>query len=231
MIYRSNLTAPDIQPLFVNAGEHLGTYGHTILHDNQFDANCGYMSHDEAAILYNVAKCVRGDWCEIGSHTGWSAAHIAIAGNLVDLIDPDYVRLDFAARTQENLQAVGVLGTCVLHPVTSEQFWQKNNQFYDGVVIDGNHDAPMPLQDAKWAIPWLKNSAVLFFHDFGGRPIRDAVRFCVEAGFSFRIYNTPEMIAVCYRNLALLPQHIGDPKVDWKKRRAQYHDFDYRGES
>lgn len=234
MIYKSNLTAPDLQPLFVHTATHLGVHNHSILHDVDFEPHCGYMSHDEAAILYNIARLNQGEWLEIGSHTGWSGAHIATAGNCVDMLDPSYQDPKFLERTAENLTAVGVSRLCQLIPLPSTNYWLSsahNSRHYKGAVIDGNHDAPYPEQDAAAVLPWLQEDAVVFFHDFCGRPIRDGVRLLIRHGFKFRVYNTPQMIGVCYRGNITLPPHVADTTVDWRKRRHQYPDFSYEGES
>lgn len=233
MIYKSNLTAPDLQPLFIYTAAHEGAHSHSILHDVGFDVSCGYMSHDEAAILHNIAKLNPGRWLEIGSHTGWSGAHVAIADLFIDMLDPAYQDLRFLQRTVQNLHAVGVAGFCRLIPLTSDRYWHSpdhGKRKYTGVIIDGNHDAPYPERDAISALPWLEENAVVFFHDFCGRPIRDGVRFLINQGFKFRVYNTPQMLGVCYRGNITLPVHVPDPAVDWKKRRAQYPDFNYQGE-
>ena len=92
MIYRSNLTAPDLQPHFRHAVCRV--MGHSQSHDVLSDfsdktdndpvcgpfKSCGALTHDEAAILYNIARQVGGTWLDIGGLTGWSACHMAAAG-------------------------------------------------------------------------------------------------------------------------------------------------------
>src|SRR5215203_1569622 len=56
----------------------------------------GFLSRDEANLLYNLALPFAGKRAlEIGCWLGWSAAHLALAGVQLDVIDPMLSRADF----------------------------------------------------------------------------------------------------------------------------------------
>lgn len=230
--YRSNITGPDLLPAFPNA-EPFVIGGHLTHHDKDFDTHCGYLSPDEAAILHTIAKDFPGLWCEIGSHTGWSGAHILTAGNDLVAMEPRFVELPFRERTRENLARVygpGV-GTFYGMSMRSDQYFACNTaEMFDGAFVDGDHDPPMPWNDAQLVLPRLKERAVVVFHDFVGWPVRDGVRYLIGEGFKFRVYNTAQMLGVCWRGDWTPPRHEPDPTRDWPMIRAQHTDFDYSGE-
>jgi len=50
---------------------------------------CGFLNRDEAHILFNAALKWSGKRAlEIGSHVGWSTVHLALAGVLLDVVEP-----------------------------------------------------------------------------------------------------------------------------------------------
>ena len=73
-IYRSNLTAPDLSPYFSLCPQVRQIMGHDAPSDPDFDPDCTYLTHDEAAILYSIAKAWPGSWVDIGARLGWTGA-------------------------------------------------------------------------------------------------------------------------------------------------------------
>jgi hypothetical protein len=203
--------------------------GHSMIRDRDFDPRCGFLSHDEAAILYYAAKRAPGLWVDIGARTGWSAAHIAAAGRTVYAIDPEYgCNAAFLARTEENLRACGFDRCCKLQAATSEQFWRSvvsPTGSFTGICIDGNHDPPQPQRDAMWALPHLAATAVVVYHDLWGWPTCNGVEFLREHGFQSKTYNTPNGMALCWRGDFAPPEHVPDPKIDWKAQRKHISQF------
>lgn len=229
--YRSNITGPDLRYAFPHAVPFT-IMGHTVYHDDTFDLGCGYMSADEAAILYTIARDFPGLWAEIGSHTGWSGAHIARAlseteGRLVAM-EPRLVELDFYERTLDNWYRADVIG--YIQPVTmrSDQYFAcGGSEMFSGAFVDGDHDPPMPERDAQLLLPRLSDRAVVVFHDFSGWPVRDGVRYLMRNGFNVRVYDTAQMLGVCWRGEWEPPVHVADPGRDWPALRATHTDFDY----
>lgn len=225
--YRSNITGPDLLPAFPHA-EPFVIGGHMTHHDRDFDTHCGYLSPDEAAILHTIAKDFPGLWCEIGSHTGWSGAHIATAGCDLVALEPRFVELPFYARAVENWNRCGLSDRIYPMSMRSDQYFACNTQeMFDGAFVDGDHDPPMPWNDAQLVLPRLKERAVVVFHDFVGWPVRDGVRLLVNEGFRFRAYNTAQMLGVCWRGDWTPPDHVPDPTRDWEAVRASHDDFEF----
>lgn len=212
MDYLSNLglTAPDLRPQFPHMwGRVMGhSFGHTVYSDwadkpshdpiwQQFK-ECGFWTRDEAAILYHVAKQFPGRWLDIGSHTGWTAAHILAAGaSDVYGVDPAYNMVGFTERAQA--QAPHLI-PC---PFTSHKFFSNtlHRPGFSGIVIDGSHEDDEPFRDAVKAASRLATLGVILFHDFVGKPVQDAVEYLIaRRGFTCRLYLTPHVVAVCYRH-------------------------------
>src|SRR6185436_7590769 len=199
MRFQSNLKCPDLSPHFklLSKPRHFSS-GHDVPSDPDFEPDCCYFTFDEAAILYNVAKQIRGTWVDIGSRLGWTAAHLMAAGCRVMAVDPEYKEPKFFKRFQQNLR--GLQGFCMPYSQTASEFIADSGTFaFDGFVIDGNHDFPEPLNDAKGCLSIAKPDCVMVFHDLLGQPIRDAVQYLAGQGFNCKEYSTPNGVAVCWR--------------------------------
>jgi len=237
MIYRSNLTCPDLQPCFQHLYARPMSYAqnHTILSDfadysEQQEPElaihkvCGFQTHDEAAILYQIAKSIKGTWLDIGGHTGWTSAHMSVAGCLVTALDPMYVHPLFRRRAFENLLTVHTTypDSCLpmLVPFSSDEYFTclKGRPIsFDGIMIDGDHEEVSVMNDARQAACHIKDSGVIMFHDVLGSPQR-AVEYLIGCGFQAKIYFTPHMVACCWKSLTWHPpDHVPDPVVDWAK--------------
>lgn len=240
MIYRSNLRCPDLTPYFphldVRPMRH--SYGHSVPSDwadkaeddPQFALykNCGLLTHDEVAILWNIAERMPGFWLDIGSHTGWSTAHIASAtGRSVLGIDPMYGVAEFLDRAQSNTKAFPVY----YRNHTSRVFFRAfRDMRFSGVMIDGDHTEGEPLLDAQSALGRLNAEGVIVFHDFIGKPVRDAVAYLIDQGLSYRIYWTPHVMACCWRGNFTPPEHYADPRLFAMELHRGMPDFDFERE-
>ncbi len=222
MLYRSNLAAPDLLLHFKHAWLRPMTYAfeHDIISDwgDKSDDDsvfglyrrCGFWTHDEAAILHNVAKQVGGRWCDIGAHTGWTAAHIATAEGVsqVTAIDPMLDNREFFQRAFSNLSRIENRCPILLFPERSAQYFAKRDASrFMGIVIDGDHGAPNPLNDAKMAAAHLEADGVILFHDFVGGPVQEGVLYLMDIGFKCRVFYTPHCVAVCWRGSFVPPDH------------------------
>lgn len=235
MIYRSNLSAPDLTPYFkLTEFDHFG--GHTFLADPDFDPRCGFFTHDEAALLYNIAvnvtRFTRGNaaWLDIGARTGWTAAHVIAAGGAVVALEPELYRPIFMKRAQENITGIrekyAPNQPCFLPwGETSEGYFakrQKDAPKFDGFIIDGNHDEPEPMLDAMRCLRAANPSAVIVIHDFLGPATWQAADFLLDEQWKCKLYYTPNMIAVCWRGFedSVVPFHRGDPAFKHYQRRV-----------
>lgn len=230
MIYHSNLTCPDLQPFFehVECRPMPHSRGHSVLSDwsDKSDDDerfaiyrrCGFWTHDEAAILYNCVKQVGGRWIDIGSHTGWTTSHIAEAGAssviAVDhLYPPRCAHSEYIDRFWLNVRSVGCQGRVSAFGGLSSEFFDQYSSTANGVVIDGDHDAPRPLEDAQNADRVIGESGVILLHDHKGKPVRDASAWLVENGWQRKVYHTPHVVAVCWKGDFVPPEHTPDPNM------------------
>lgn len=223
LIYRSNLTAPDLYPAFaprVVCKPRHNSLGHDVLSDPAREPECGFLTHDEAAILYNVALAFPGWWLDIGGAAGWSTAHLLAAGRQPTAIDPIYQDEKLLGRFSENLRSWQRNVRLGWHyePMCSDEFFATTNQNnYSGALIDGDHSSPQPLNDARNAAELIP-SGVIVLHDVLGGPVQDAVVWLMDNGFSARIYWTPHVMAVCWRGDFTPPDHVPDPQIEPKLR-------------
>lgn len=219
MIYRSNLTCPDLSPYFkLLVKPRPWSLGHSIPSDPDYEPECCFMSHDEAAILYNCAAQMRGPWIDVGSRFGWTAKHINwITNRTVLCVDPHFQVPELLMRFLDNIGHKWALN---IWADTLASLSEHKVGPYSGFCVDANHDDPEPLNDAKGCLQIAAPDCCIVFHDFRGRPIRDAVRFLMAEGFHCRVYWTPAMMAVCWRGNFTPPVHQRDPAIDWNMVRA-----------
>lgn len=237
MIYRSNLVCPVLSPHF----KHLTcrvmghSFGHEVLSDWADKADddpvfgiykrCGFWTHDEVAILYNVAKQMGGTWLDIGAHTGWTTAHLA-AATTVAAVDPMLRYAGFSDRFEENCNHCwsNIVDVSWL---TSREFFRRDVAIYSGVVIDGDHEPPNPIRDAQQASECLGNTGVIMLHDGVGRPVREAVEWLLNQGFHARAYYTPHLVFCCWRGNFTPPDHTPDPAVRAQLTDGRFDDLDF----
>ena len=248
MIYKSNLEAPDLSRFFkhLTVSPMAHSFGHDVPRDwaDKSDDDpvfgifkqCGFWTHDEAAILYNVAQRVGGDWCDIGCHTGWTSRYI-VEGVGKHVVDCGHACLDymlalpeFSQRFRDNTN----FGTTRYEwPIKSHQLFEScdktalgRSNRWKGFCIDGDHDRPQPLRDAYNATRYIeKDGGVIMLHDFNGRPVQEAVEWLMGKGFKARIYFTPAMVACCWKGDFVPPDHIPDPNLPDLKARCPNFDW------
>ena len=182
MRYKSNLSVPDLRPYFKLLDPPMQHAGHDEPSDPDFLPNCGFHTDDECAILYNVAKSVPpGTWVDIGARLGWTAAHVAEAGQHVVLVDPELRFSNFSERMERNMDRWWPSVAAVWARewgMTAERL--DPTARFDGFVIDGCHDSPEPLNDARGAMAHAKPDCLIMFHDFQGPAVRDGVRYLMD---------------------------------------------------
>jgi Methyltransferase domain len=243
-IYQSNLIAPDLSPHFRLREPAIQMMGHDIPSDPDFEPDCGFWSHDEAAILYQVAKSFPpGPWIDIGARFGWTTAHISAAiASMHALHEGDITAVD--THFAEGARRGRMIGSMVsfwcgycpddIIDRNSREFFRIercSDRPYRGFVIDANHDEPEPLLDAHDATTIAGPQCVIMLHDFWGRPVRQAVEYLMREGFQCRIYNTPNGVACCWRDEGWTPpDHVPDPAINWALiREQQAPEFDFSG--
>ncbi len=187
---------------------------------------CGFWTHDEAAILSNVALRRGGLWTDIGSHTGWTTAHIDAGGCMGEAVDPMYRLQEFAQRAIDNLKSTQ--GWSLIPFTSNEYFNQSTFGRRSGFCIDGDHSEGKPLEDAINAEKHLATNGVIIFHDGVGRPVQEAVQYLMGRGFKCRAYFTPHLVFCCWRGDFTPPDHIPDQKVKNALLDGRFKDFDFK---
>lgn len=192
---------------------------------------CGLWTMDEAQILHGCAVAFPGEWLDIGCHTGWTTQHIGgLAGcrdRYVQAIDPMLAVHEFAMRFYDNLQQHPDLPDGqkwlpgVSYGETSNEFFSDGHHNHDGsplhlsgVNIDGDHSWGKPLEDAISSVKHLAERGVILFHDCTGRPVHEAVEYCVSQGFNCKAYPTVHGVAACWRGDFMPPDFTMDPRCE-----------------
>lgn len=195
------VTCPDLRFAFPDARPLKEWNGDTMLCDREHATGCGFISFREARTLYRVAQAFPGPWCEFGSHVGWSAAHLAAAGNQVWAVDPEYAQIasPIRSRAMQNLFRAKLLSRVRLIGKTSREFLDAPPAVkFAGVFIDGDHCHPAPLLDAQGSVELLAPRGVIVFHDTKGDPMR-GVEWLRGQGFHTSVLETLNGMAVCWR--------------------------------
>lgn len=237
--YRSNLEVPDLEPAFPFAREmspavYRTAQAHTVLCDPEIFDRCGYATHDECAVLAHVARATAkpgkpNPWAEIGAHTGWTTAHLALHASHVAAVEPEFCSpvynktrdpMRFLVRFEQNLERAAKIarqGFVRPYPMKSATFWgaTPDHVGFSGVFVDGEHEPPFPEEDAKLLLPHLLDDCAVVFHDALSPHVQAGVKVLTDAGFRWRAYRTPQMLAVCWRGNIVPPLHAPDPAFDW----------------
>ncbi|MGD0189971.1 MAG: class I SAM-dependent methyltransferase [Rhizomicrobium sp.] len=180
----------------------------------------GFLNCDEAHILFNSALKVAGRRAlEIGCFLGWSAAHLAAAGVLLDVIDPMLARPDFQASIETSLLQAGLLDRVNLisgaSPNAVSKLVAEKGGNWSLVFIDGNHDEPGPYLDAMACEPHCAKDALVLFHDLAAPAVSRGFDHFRKCGWNTAIYNTTQIMGVAWRGAIEPVRHIGDPRVKW----------------
>lgn len=181
----------------------------------------GYASVEEAACLHALALPFAGRrGLEIGTHFGWTAAHLLAAGLELDCIDPAFADPTHDHAVRASLDAVQTritgAGGYRLWPGGSPQMVEQARAAGDGApwsfaFIDGNHDGDAPATDARAVLPHLAPDAVVVFHDLTSPHVERGLAVFRDAGFHTTLFNTAQILGVAWRGTVALPEHVADP--------------------
>jgi glycosyltransferase involved in cell wall biosynthesis/predicted O-methyltransferase YrrM len=180
----------------------------------------GFLSRDEAHILYNTALKFKGKRAlEIGCWLGWSACHLALAGVELDVVDPLLGRPEFYESVSSSLRAAGVLDSVNLIPGYSpqkvEELAAQFQHKWSLIFIDGNHDAPGPLNDAIACEQLAEVDALILFHDLASPDVAQGLEYFKRKGWHTMVYQTMQIMGVAWRGNVEPVRHQPDPKVKW----------------
>lgn len=176
----------------------------------------GFLNRDEAQILYNTALQFRGKPAlEIGCWLGWSACHLALAGVLLDVVDPMLGQAEFYQSVSDSLTAAGVRSSVNLVTGYSPQALNELAGQWSLIFIDGDHESPAPLQDAIACEPLAAPDAIVVFHDLTSPDVAEGLNYFRQKGWQTMIYQTMQIMGVAWRGQVQPIAHQPDPAVNW----------------
>ena len=184
----------------------------------------GFLSRDEAHILYNIALQFKGKKAlEIGCWLGWSACHLALAGVQLDVIDPllekEDIRQSVIDSIQGALNASGVQTSVELIPGYSpqrvEEFAAQFNRKWSLIFIDGEHGGDGPLNDAIVCEKFAEEDAIILFHNLTAPDVAKGLDYLKQRGWHTVIYQTMQIMGAAWRGNVEPLKHQPDPSVSW----------------
>lgn len=181
----------------------------------------GFLSRDEASILYNTALQFQGKRAlEIGCWMGWSACHLALAGVILDVVDPLLENPSVYEGISTSLQSAGVVEQVTLYaglsPEKVEEIAELHNRKWSLIFIDGNHDAPGPLLDAIVCENLAEDDAIILFHDLASPDVAQGLDYLQAQGWNTMVYQTMQIMGVAWRGNVQPVEHYPDPEINWK---------------
>lgn len=178
----------------------------------------GNASHEEATCLYNLASAFAGKrGLEIGTHFGWTGAHLLAAGLRLDCIDPALANADREAAIRAAFDAVGSDQGYRLWPGFSPSLLAEAHASQENpwsfAFVDGDHDGDAPAEDARALLPYLADDALVVFHDLTSPFVERGLEVMKDAGFNVTLYNTMQILGVAWRGNVQPPTHVADQNV------------------
>ncbi|MEG4309534.1 MULTISPECIES: glycosyltransferase [unclassified Microcoleus] len=185
----------------------------------------GFLSRDEAHILYNTALQFKGKKAlEIGCWLGWSACHLALAGVELDVVDPllerEDIRQSVIDSIQSALNASGVQTSVELIPGYSpqrvEEYSAQFNRKWSLIFIDGEHGGDGPLNDAIACEKLAEEDAIILFHDLTAPDVAQGLDYLKQRGWQTVVYQTMQIMGAAWRGNVEPVKHQPDPKISWQ---------------
>lgn len=179
----------------------------------------GFLNRDESILLFNIARQFRGRRAlEVGCWLGWSAAHLAAAGVVLDVIDPALSNPMIRQSVTASLESAGVLQRVTLHaaasPAAIDDLARQGGR-WSLFFIDGNHEAPHPLFDTATAVEYATPDAAVVFHDLASPDVSQALDYLQARGWQVRLFHTAQIMGMAWRGDVVPPVHLADPAVAW----------------
>jgi|GEM_PF-2104610 len=180
----------------------------------------GFLSRDEAHILYNTALKFKGKAAlEIGCWMGWSACHLALGGVTLDIVDPVLEKPEFYSSVSQSLQRAGVIDSVRLIPGYSpekvQELVDQQSSKWSLIFIDGNHEAPYPFKDAELCEQFAEADAAILFHDPASPDVAAGLEYLRQKGWNTMIYQTMQIMGIAWRGNVEPVIHQPDPNVSW----------------
>ena len=83
------------------------------------------------------------------------------------------------------------------------------------IFVDGNHDRPHPLLDAKTAALVAEDDALIMFHDLASLEVAEGLAYLRDAGWNTMIYQTMQIMGAAWGGRVEPAGHGPDPSVEW----------------
>ncbi|MGJ3649174.1 TylF/MycF/NovP-related O-methyltransferase [Sphingomonas sp. GlSt437] len=184
--------------------------------------NTGAISVEEAELLFNNALAFNGlRGVEVGCHYAWSTAHLVKAGLILDVIDPALGDDHHFSAVRDSLKQVNGPGSFALWPGYSPgvlaAVHATTSVPYAFAFIDGYHEGPSPMNDAKAAAQFMAADSCVMFHDLTSPYVAAGLAMLANAGWSTGIYNTMQIMGIAWRGKFEPVAHVGDPNVPLPK--------------
>ncbi|HEX9983156.1 MAG TPA: class I SAM-dependent methyltransferase [Thermoanaerobaculia bacterium] len=177
----------------------------------------GFLSRDEAVLLHNLALQFAGKRAlEVGSWLGWSTCHLAMAGVLLDVVDPAHDDPEIRASVEASLRCCGIADRVTLARGRSPETIAELKQRWSLFFIDGDHEAPAPLRDTAAALAYATEDCAFVFHDLAAPAVAAPLRFLKEKGFNVVVYQTAQIMGFAWRGNVKPVAHVPDPDVAWQ---------------
>ena len=185
----------------------------------------GFLSRDEAHILYNTALQFKGKKAlEIGCWLGWSACHLALAGVELDVVDPllerEDIRQSVIHSIQGALDASSVQTSVTLVPGYSpqrvEELANQFNRKWSLIFIDGEHENEGPLNDAIACDKLAEEDAIILFHDLTAPDVAQGLDYLKQRGWQTVVYQTMQIMGAAWRGNVEPVKHQPDPNISWQ---------------
>jgi predicted O-methyltransferase YrrM len=180
----------------------------------------GFVSRDEAAILYNTARQFHGKPClEIGCWRGWSTVHLALGAGNLDVIDPLLNDPTFFSDVRTTCCRAGLLDSVTFYggfsPAAVEELAKTGTKRWSFIFIDGDHEGSAPLRDTEAVVRHATDDAMVIFHDLVSPNVAAGLDYLRTQGWNTRIYQTMQIMGVAWRGHVDPIDHEPDPLVRW----------------
>jgi hypothetical protein len=158
-----------------------------------------FLTRDEAVLLHNLALPFQGrPALEIGCWLGWSACHLALAGVMLDVIDPVLSQEGFRESVEESLTTAGVRDRVRLFPGSSPQMVPElastQSRRWSLIFIDGDHEAPAPLLDCIACAAHAEADAMIVMHDLNAPAVGEGLANLRGLGWNVLLYQTMQIM-------------------------------------
>ena len=177
----------------------------------------GFISRDEASVLYNSAKLFAGKRAiEVGALRGWSTVHLLASGvSSLDVVEPLLADREWRLEFEETLKGSGGYDRAKLMPAPSPdgvEALAAAGGRWSFAFIDGDHDGDAPKRDALVVEPFLETTAMVFFHDLVSPFVADGLLALGARGWNIAAYQTAQMMGVAWRGDVEPVPHRPDPE-------------------